>query len=207
MATIHRATIKPTKLELLEAWLPGRHWYPGEDAGGLERVAAFRFDDPAGEVGVETFVVRAADGPLVHVPMTYRGEPLEDGEFFLIGTMEHSVLGTRWVYDAVGDPVYVETLTTAIRTGGGEAEEIIETDDGPQRRDPLMTVRGSGMASSSEPVGRLVRVEDGDPAVVVAEAARLDVRRVLSPARAEGDLHLEGRWPELEHPVVLAVLY
>src|ERR1700754_199567 len=102
MATIHQATLTPTKLDLLSAWLPGRHWYPDFTVDGLQRVAACRFDDPAGEVGVEMFVVRGTDGPLVHVPMTYRGAPLDDGELTLIGTTEHSVLGTRWVYDAVG---------------------------------------------------------------------------------------------------------
>src|SRR3954468_8213103 len=167
MATLPQATLTPTKLELLSAWLPGRHWYPQEAVAGLERVAGCRFDDPAGEVGIELLVVRAGeDGPLVHVPMTYRGAPLEEADFYLIGTAEHSALGIRWVYDAVGDPVFVEALISAIRTGGHQAEEFLETEDGPRRRDPSMTVRGTGTAGSSEPAGRLVRVEDGDPAVV-----------------------------------------
>jgi hypothetical protein len=207
MATLHQATLTPTKLELLTGWLPGRHWYPHEAVAGLQRVAGCRFDDPAGEVGVELLVVRAGDdGPLVHVPMTYRGAPLEDADFYLIGTMEHSVLGSRWVYDAVGDPVFVEALTAAIRTGGHQAEEMVETENGPQRREPSMTVRGTGTADSSEPAGRLVRVEDGDPAVVVTEAARLDVRRVLTAEPAEGPLSLVGRWAGRK-PAVLAVLY
>jgi hypothetical protein len=206
MATIHQATLTPTKLELLTGWLPARHWYPADETPGLARVAACRFDDPAGEVGVEMFVVRSDDGPLVHVPLTYRGAPLDDAEFFLIGTTEHSALGTRWVYDAVGDPVYLEQLSAAIRTGGGEAEEFVETDDGPRRRDPLMSVRGSGMARTSEPAGRLVRVEDGDPAVVVTENERLEVRRVLTDRPAEGPLHLTGVWPGQDPPLVLAVL-
>ncbi|WP_030437944.1 CG0192-related protein [Actinoplanes subtropicus] len=207
MATLHQATLTPTKLELLTAWLPGRHWYPEEAVAGLERVAGCRFDDPEGEVGVELLVVRAGeDGPVVHVPMTYRGAPLEEADFFLIGTMEHSVLGRRWVYDAVGDPVFVEALTAVIRTGGHQADEFLETADGPQRREPSLTVRGTGTADSSEPAGRLVRVEDGDPAVVVAEAARLDVRRVLNPVPAEGPLALIGAW-EGQTPTVLADLY
>jgi hypothetical protein len=207
MATLHQATLTPTKLELLSAWLPGRHWYPQEAVAGLERVAGCRFDDPAGEVGIELLVVRAGkDGLLVHVPMTYRGAPLEEADFYLIGIMEHSVLGSRWVYDAVGDPVFIEVLTATIRTGGQQAEEFVETEDGPQRRDPSMTVRGTGSAGSSAPAGRLVRVEDGDPAVVVAEAARLDVRRVLNPVPAEGPLALVGAWAG-QTPTVLADLY
>jgi hypothetical protein len=207
MATIHQATLTPTKLELLEAWLPGRHWYPAEEASGLHRVASCRFDDPDGEVGLEMLVVRSGeDGPLVHVPMTYRGAPLEDDELFLIGSLEHSVLGTRWVYDAVGDPVYVQAVTTAIRTGGTQAEELVDTPQGPQKRESSMTVRGTGMARTSEPIGRLVRVEDGDPAVVVAEAARLDVRRVLSDEPAAGPQALIGAW-EGRPSAVLAILY
>ena len=34
------------------------------------------------------------------VPLTYRGAPLAGGEADLVGTTEHSALGTRWVYDA-----------------------------------------------------------------------------------------------------------
>src|SRR5690349_15553490 len=152
MATIHQATLTPTKLELLTAWLPGRHWYPEEEVAGLQRVAGCRLDDPEGEVGVELLVVRAGQGgPLVHVPMTYRDAPLEEADFYLIGTAEHTVLGTRWVYDAVGDPVFVEVLTSTIRTGGHQAEELVETDEGPRRREPSMTVRGTGTAASSEP--------------------------------------------------------
>lgn len=208
MAQIHQATLTPTKLELLTAWLPARHWYPADEAAALRRVAACRFDDPAGEVGIETFVARdGEDGPLVHVPMTYRGAALEGAEPFLIGTTEHSELGTRWVYDAVADPVYLAVLAATIRTGGHEAEELVETEQGPRRRDPIMTVRGTGMAGTSDDVGRLVRIEDGDPAVVVAEAARADVRRVLTGEPAEGPLSLAGRWKGLDAPVVLAVLH
>jgi hypothetical protein len=206
MATIHQATLVPTKLELLEAWLPSRHWYPADAVEGLSRVAACRFDDPAGEVGVETIVVRAGDGPIVHVPLTYRGAPLDDGERFLVGTMSHSVLGERWVYDAVGDPVYVEALAAAIVAGGREADELVETDAGPQRREPQMTVRGSGNDDAPAPAGKLVRVEDGDPAVVVTESVRIDVRRVLTADPAESPLHLTGTWEGLPRPLVLAVL-
>lgn len=207
MATIHQATLTPTKLELLEGWLPTRRWYPGDKPPDLDRLGACRFDDPDGEVGVEILVVRAGnDGPLVHAPLTYRGAPLRGAEYYLIGTMEHSVLGTRWVYDAVGDPVYLGCLIAAIRTGTGQAEEFVETDAGPQRRDPLMTVRGTGMARSAPPIGRLVRVQDGDPAVAVTESERVEVRRILTAEPSEGTLALTGTWPGVHAPLILAVL-
>ena len=206
MATIHQATLTPTKLELLEEWLPGRQWYPADQAAGLQRVGACRFDDPAGEVGVEIFIVRAADGPLVHVPLTYRGAPMADAEHWLVGTMEHSVLGTRWVYDGVGDPVYLATLVEAVRTGGREADEFVETESGPQQREPSMSVRGTGHAPAGAPVGTLVRFEDGDPAVVVTDEVRVNVRRVLTALPAEEPLALTGTWPGLPSPLVLATL-
>jgi len=206
MATIHQATLTPTKLELLETWLPGRQWYPADTADNLERVGACRFDDPAGEVGVEIMIVRAADGPLVHVPLTYRGAPMDDAEHWLVGTMEHSVLGTRWAYDAVGDPVYLAALVETVRTGGREADEFVETDSGPQRRDPLMSVRGTGDAPAGAPAGTLVRFEDGDPAVVVTDEVRVNIRRILTELPAEEPLALTGTWPGRSSPVVLATL-
>jgi hypothetical protein len=206
MAIIHKATLTPTKLELLTQWLPGRAWYPADSAEGLARVAACRFDDPAGEVGVETFVARAGDGPLVHVPMTYRAEPVEGAEHWLIGTTEHSVLGARWVYDAVGDPIYVAALVEAIRSGGHQAEEVFETESGPENRIPLMTVQGTGAGRAGEPVGTLVRVEDGDPAVVVTDEVRLSIRRVLTQHPADEELSLSGRWQGVDEPLILATL-
>jgi hypothetical protein len=41
----------------------------------LERVGAYRFDDPVGEVGIETHLVRAGER-LLHVPLTYRANPM-----------------------------------------------------------------------------------------------------------------------------------
>jgi hypothetical protein len=90
-------------------------------------VAGFRFDDPAGEVGIETMLV-SADGEIVYqVPLSYRGAPLPDRDAWLIGTSEHSVLGRRWIYDACGDPVYAAALAGVILAGTGQAEELVES--------------------------------------------------------------------------------
>src|SRR3954454_19487561 len=96
------ATLTPSKRELMDAWLPTRSWFDGD----LDRkpVGSFRFDDPDGEVGIEFFLLGGTGGPTVLVPMTYRAAPLDDAEEHLIGTTEHSVLGSRWVYDGCGDP-------------------------------------------------------------------------------------------------------
>ena len=62
MAHIHRATLAPGKLELLTGWLPSRPWCAGVE--GLRQLGAYRFDDPAGEVGMESLLVQAGDGPV-----------------------------------------------------------------------------------------------------------------------------------------------
>ena len=206
MALIHQATLTPTKLELLEAWLPGREWYPGDTVPkDLDRVAACRFDDPAGEVGIEILVVRDAGGPLLHTPLTYRGAPLPGGEQWLVGTTEHSVLGTRWVYDAAGDPVYVAVLAEAIRTGGHEAAEFLDTPDGEVAREPLMSVRGSGHQVHGS-TAEIVRLDEGDPTVILANIGELAISRVLTDTPHDGTLTLTATWPDHPDPIVLAVL-
>ena len=57
-------------------------------------IGSYRFDDPDGRVGMETF---------------------------LITEMQHSVLGTRRVYDGVRDPLFVVMLAGVAMTGQGEA--------------------------------------------------------------------------------------
>src|SRR5207237_9429983 len=84
------------------------------------------------------------DGSVVHVPLTYRGAPLAQAEEFLVGTTEHSVLGTRWVYDGCGDPVWATALATTVLTGGTQVEELVEVDGQLEPRTPTATVFGSG---------------------------------------------------------------
>src|SRR6478752_5354723 len=99
MAIVHNTTMSPTKMELLAGWLPAQPWFPG---GGREpeltKVGGFRLDDPTGEVGIEFML--GADGRL-------------------IGTSEHGVLGRRWIYDGIRDPVLVAQLVALFQ---GEVE-------------------------------------------------------------------------------------
>lgn len=118
MATIHDATLSPGKVELVAGWIGAQRWYTGTGRPRLRRLDSWRLDDPAGEVGIETLVLLDESGatPIVYqVPLTYRGAPLEGGAGALIGEMDHSVLGHRWVYDAPHDPVYVEQLLALLR--------------------------------------------------------------------------------------------
>ncbi|MDI3421564.1 maltokinase N-terminal cap-like domain-containing protein [Streptomyces luteolus] len=206
MAVIHRTTVKPTKLELLTNWLPTRAWYAGTGtAPALGKAGGFRLDDPAGEVGIEFMVVADTSGgtPVpYHVPLTYRGAPLDGAEDGLVGTLEHGVLGKRWVYDAAHDPVAVEELLQLLagRTG---AQAQSETDV----PDPSVVARfegaalGAGVGSLSamdDAEGTRVVVETGDPAARV----QLRIRRVLGrPESAEGEApqgHVTADWKLLE---------
>ncbi|GAA4444025.1 CG0192-related protein [Phytohabitans houttuyneae] len=204
MALLHRATLRPTKLELLAAWLPTRSWY-GQPPGEVERVAAFRFDDPAGAVGVETLLVRAGDGPVYQVPLTYRDAPLADGDDFLLGTTEHSVLGRRWVYDACGDPVYVTALAEAVSGRVAQAEEFLDVDGELQRREPSMRVAGTG-AGDGPAAGAVRRVVDGDPTLIVTDAVELAVVRRLPGADGAAGAALTGTWDGQADPLPLVRL-
>ena len=173
-------------------------------------MSACRFDDPAGEVGIETMLVRAGSGPVLHAPLTYRGAPLVGADAWLVGTMLHSVLGPRWVYDACGDPVYAAVLAHAIVAAGGEAEEFVEADGRREQRAPAMTLRGSGTgraAGGADGPGavRVVRVDDADPTRIVTDSVELVVVRRPEPGEGDRPLRLDGTWDD-GPSVVLAYL-
>ncbi|MEG3635643.1 CG0192-related protein [Micromonospora palythoicola] len=202
MALLHRADIRPTKLDLLAAWLPSRGWYVG--GAEVARVAAYRFDDPEGQVGIETLLVRGGDGPVHQVPLTYRGAPLDGADEWLVGTTEHSVLGRRWVYDAVGDPVYAAALATAILAGTGQAEEYFEVDGRREVRPPSMGITSDTPPVDVPPVGAVRRVVDGDPTLIVTDTVELAVIRRPGPAAAPAGATLTGTWDDVRAPLAYA---
>jgi hypothetical protein len=193
MALIYHATLTPTKLEMLAGWLPTRTWFAGGTE--LERLGSYRFDDPAGEVGLEGLLVASDDGgPVLHVPLTYRHAPLAGAEEFLLGTTEHSVLGTRWVYDACGDPVWVRALATTIATGGSQADEVVDTGGDLEARAPSVAIAGSGTAAGvSHEVVLGGCHDDGPTTVVDAGDVELVVARVVG-ADMDAAHTLTGTW-------------
>lgn len=204
MALLHAAEIRPTKIELIREWAPTQPWFVGDDLG-LEVVGAYRFDDPDGEVGIETLLVRSGDGPIIQVPVTYRAAPLAGAEEWLITTMEHSALGQRWVYDACGDPVYAAAIATTILAGGTEASLEREEDGVRSPVEPSMRVTGSGSSTDIGSVG-LVDVRDADSAtLVITSVAEIEVLRVVGEAWAMGGNTLTGKWTGQDDPVLLAV--
>ena len=207
VALLHKATVTPTKLQALAAWLPGRTWLGGAVVSTLTQVGAYRFDDPAGAVGIETLLIRSADGRLLQVPLSYRAAPLAGAEDALVTTMDHSVLGPRWMYDGCADPVAMRALAAAILTGGHEAELEIDTGAGLERREPTVRVVGSGTPPAAVPELAAVAAADGpDETVVSVGSLVLTVRRRLDcpePATT-GAQTLHGTWAGAEVPVLLA---
>lgn len=206
MALLHQAELTPSKLELLNTWIYGLVWFVGDTSAELVNVAAFRFDDPNGEVGVETILIRAGDGPTLQVPLTYRGAPLDGAESSLIGTMEHSVLGKRWVYDGASDPVYVQTVATAALNGGHQAELTIDTNEGRITRTPNALVTGSGTETATvtiPEVHELVTRNDGSVTVVDAGNIHLRIQRVIGgdPIRSADSRRGDVAAGSVERPV------
>ncbi|MFF5793595.1 hypothetical protein ACFY5D_16235 [Paeniglutamicibacter sp. NPDC012692] len=117
MSVIHDTTMVPSKRELMAGWLPKQAWFEGDATPVLSVVGGFRLDDPAGEVGLEMILVLdsgSGDPVVYHVPLSYRGAALAGAEDHLLGTSEHGVLGTRWIYDAAGDPVWQEQMRALV---------------------------------------------------------------------------------------------
>lgn len=191
MALLHEATITPSKLEILNTWVPTRLWAAG--AFGLERLGTFRLDDPHGEVGVETFLLTTGDRVL-QVPLTYRGHPLPGADHHLIATCEHSVLGTRWVYDGCGDPVWAAATVTAVLTGGTQADLVLQRGDEQVPVPSSVTVSGSGSAGAEvNALGPVVQQDQGRITVVDAGPYELLVARVVG-TELDAPEHLSGQW-------------
>ena len=207
MAILYDATLTPGKRDLVKGWLPSRAWFDGDLARRPH--AAFRFDDPDGEVGVECFLFgpeEGSDAPTLLVPMSYRGAPLEGADQHLIGTTDHSVLGQRWVYDGCADPVAVSAILTAIITGGHEAELTMEQDGEVVRFDPTCRVSGSGSSADVVRAGAVAVVDPGDPTVTRAGELELVLARVVGtalPGADSGCETLTAQWGD-RAPVVVA---
>lgn len=202
MALFHRATITPTKAELIAGWAPTRPWGPSVDAP-IEVIGSYRFDDPDGRVGMETHLVRA--GPaLLQVPLTYRDEPLDGAEAALITEMQHSVLGTRWVYDGLGDPQFVVMLAAVAMTGQGEALGLAEYEGRWYIAPSNVRIQGGGWTQERVPVDGF-ELEPGDETTPVLRNDRFELtvhrRPVPGPRPTIG---LTSTWDGQPDPVVLA---
>jgi hypothetical protein len=196
MAVIHRTTLTPGKLELLAGWLPAQPWYAGsEQQPALTRAGGFRLDDPAGEVGIDFMVVTDSSGDrpfTYHVPLSYRGAPLDGADDALIGTAEHGVLGARWIYDGPNDPLLAGQLLALLQ---GEAEaQAQRVSNTPDRTvsshfaGPPVSASLSPMTVTSGPDGTDIVVDHAGAADLTGRSLRdltIRVMRVLKPIEDE----------------------
>jgi hypothetical protein len=199
VALFHRATLTPTKPELLAQWVPTQPWAPAPGSGDMEVVGSYRFDDPDGRVGMETHLVRFG-GELVQVPLTYRDAPLDGVD--PITEMHHSALGTRWVYDGLVDPQFVVMLAGVAMTGQGEALGMVVYEGRWYIAPSEVRIQGGGWTFERVPVDGFTLGSDG-----VLSNDRFSVtlhrRPVVGPRPPIG---LVATWPGQDDPVVLATV-
>ena len=201
MALLHEATLTPTKPEALAAWVPTQPWAP--DGGDLELVGAFRFDDPDGLVGLEVHLVRL-DGILLQVPLTYRGEALEGAEAHLVTTMDHSALGSRWVYDGLRDPVMTTLLAAAALTGTGQAVSLVHRDGRTGLVPSAIRLAGGGWNGGPVVVDGFELVDDAGPVALLRnDGLGLRVARRPEPGPTPA-IGLTATWADQAESVVLA---
>jgi len=202
MAIFHRATITPTKGELIADWAPTQPWGPSS-TDPVDVIGSYRFDDPDGRVGMETHLVTAG-GAVLQVPLTYRDEPLDGAADALITEMQHSVLGTRWVYDGLRDPLFVTMLAAVAMTGQGEAVGMVVYDDRWYIAPSNVRIQGGGWTQERVPVdGFALEADDATASVLHNDRFELTLfRRPVSRARPA--MALTATWDGQTDGLVLA---
>lgn len=203
MAIVHNTTMNPGKLELLAAWLPAQPWFPGSGREPeLTKAGGFRLDDPQGEVGIEFMLVTdgSGDQPVTYqVPMTYHGRELPGADGRLIGTSEHGVLGRRWIYDGIRDPVLVAQLVAFFQGEvEAQAQSVSSTPEPtvtvePAVVGPLAVI--SSVVTDDDPSGTHLLVNTASPDGLPAGELAIRIRRILAPgAGGAGDPCLSATW-------------
>lgn len=206
MAIFHRATLRPTKEELIATWAPTQPWGPAADEP-IDVFGSYRFDDPDGRVGMETHLC-SAGGVVYQVPLTYREAPLAGAEAALITEMSHSVLGNRWVYDGLRDPLFVVMLAAVAMTGQGEALGMVVHEGRWHVAPSNVRIRGGGWTLERVPVDGFELVsDDATTAVSVLRNERFELQVFRRPTAGDAPpVGLTATWIGGNEPVVLAAV-
>lgn len=172
MALLHQAELRPSKIGLIERWAPTQPWFEGSADASFTVVGSFRFDDPDGEVGIETVLVGVGDGTILQVPMTYRGAPLAGGQ--------------AEQYIEV-DSVLVVQESTAVVTGSGPSAT------------PMPSLPADGTVSTRHERGATV-VEAGALRLVVARVLAAGKPRAAAFNDSAPHEVLTGTWTDQPDP-------
>lgn len=152
---------------------------------------------------MELFLARAGDS-LLHVPVTYRDEPLPGAAEALICEMEHSVLGTRWVYDGLRDSTLVTMLAAVSMTGQGEALGMAMYDGRWYIAPTTVRIQGGGWSLERVPVDEFELVtDDADGSSLRNDRFELTVFRRPKPGPRPA-IGLTATWQGHDQAVVLS---
>ena len=118
--------------------------------------------------------------------------------------MQHSVLGTRWVYDGLRDPRLVVMLAAVAMTGQGEALGMVVYDDRWYIAPSNVRIHGGGWTGERVPVdGFELATDDDATAVLRNDRFQLTVHRRPRPG-PRPPIGLTATGDGLPDPVVLA---
>ncbi len=193
--------LTPSITAFLPSWVAQQRWYAGKGrVPALTRIGGLRFEDPAGEVGIEIWLVLDESGqtPTIYqVPLTCRGALLAGGDHALVATLEDDSLGTRYIYDAPHDPVFATAL---LRRMGHEGQVLASRVlSGEQSNTSIILDLVDIVGAPSNPlICKLFRVlhHGENPDVVVQSAlAAAGSMQVPSPVG-----NVFGEWPDASAP-------
>lgn len=202
------ATLTPHFRDFVPTWLARQPWYQATVTPTLSPIGYLRLEDPAGQVGIETHVL--TDGSAIYqLPMTYRDAPLPAAAAHLIVQAEHSVLGPRWIYDAVADPVYRAELLHLVHTNGIANQSSRRAGSPFHARGHRLThLDLTATATPLNPdTAATVPIDPDDTAATVtvdlaktAAAVTIDVDRILTPGEPTVTPDLAGYVVGTWHP-------
>ena len=118
--------------------------------------------------------------------------------------MQHSVLGTRWVYDGLRDPQLVVMLAAVAMTGQGEALGMAVYEGRWYVAPSNVRIQGGGWTLERVPVdGFELGSDDATASVLRSDRFELTVFRRPAPG-PRPPIGLTATWDGQEDPVVLA---
>ncbi|MGD8199629.1 1,4-alpha-glucan branching protein GlgB [Ornithinimicrobium sp. W1679] len=206
------ATLTPDFDDFLPGWIATQRWYRGTGrTPQLRRIGGIRWEDPLGEVGLEDHLLVDESGtePVVYqVPLSYRAEPVAFLAHALVATAEHDELGTRYVYDAAHDPVFVQTLLQHVWSehdvpsararrlvAGGTAPALRGSRvlTGEQSNTSVVVEAHESRAPVLVKLFRVLQSGENPDVTVCAAIARTGNRTVPGPLG-----YVEGRWNDAD---------